>query len=70
MLQKEEKSVQVLNLFDLQPELTAEMRYILLDWLNQVSSDYCLKRATFHKSIQMVDNYLLSCKRKVPVCEF
>ena len=46
------------------------MRYILLDWINQVSSDYCLKRATFHKAIHMIDAYLLNCNREVPVADF
>ena len=49
------------SLFDLQPHLNFEMRLMLLDWLCQVCQDYCLKRETFHRSIIMVDRFLLRC---------
>lgn len=58
------------KLFEVQAQLTQDMRYILLDWINQVSSDYCLKRPTFHKAIHMIDAYLLNCNREVPVADF
>jgi hypothetical protein len=49
------------SLFELQPNLTPDMRLTLLDWLCQVSNDYCLKRETFHRAIIMVDRYMQSC---------
>ena len=33
------------------------MRIILLEWMCQVSSDYWLKRKTFHLALQFVDSY-------------
>lgn len=36
------------------------MRAILIDWLQEVSSDYLFKRETFHLSINYVDRYLSS----------
>ena len=36
------------------------MRLILLDWLQQVCSDYFLKRQTYHRAIQYLDRYLPS----------
>jgi cyclin A len=50
--------------------MTVEMRFILVDWLNQVSSDYSLKRQTFHKAVMMIDRYLEKCKEKVKVSDF
>ena len=35
---------QAVDVFEKQPELTGDMRLVLMDWLNQVSQDYCLKR--------------------------
>lgn len=49
------------TIFSLQPALTPQMRLILLDWMCQVSSDYCLKRKTFHLAIKYVDSYLVRC---------
>ena len=49
MLAREKQNLELQHakertLFEIQPELSTEMRYILLNWLNQVSADYCLKR--------------------------
>ena len=45
MLKKEEKSQNLVPpMLEKQTELTPEMRLMLLDWICQVSSDYCLKR--------------------------
>lgn len=51
------------SLFELQPNMTPEMRLMLLDWLCQVCQDYCLKRETFHRSIIMVDRFLHRCNQ-------
>lgn len=34
------------------------MRTTLIDWMNEVCLDYCLKRETFHLSIIYLDIYL------------
>ena len=74
MLKKEQDLKQVQNdaasLFKNQPELTAEMRILLLDWIAQVSSDYALKRQTFHLTMQMIDAFLTRCPRAIPTYEF
>ena len=47
MLKKEEmlrKNYVSINVFEKQTELNSDMRLMLLDWICQVSSDYCLKR--------------------------
>jgi len=46
------------------------MRLILLDWMCQVSSDYCLKRKTFHLAIHFVDAYLVLCGETLQTCQF
>lgn len=46
------------------------MRLMLLDWMMQVASDYCLKRLTFHLSVQLVDAYLERCQHVIPVEDF
>ena len=43
---------------------------MLLDWMCQVSADYCLKRPTFHLSCQLVDMFLTKCGHQVPTQEF
>jgi len=45
MLKKEEmlrKNYVPINVFEKQTELNSDMRLMLLDWICQVSSDYCL----------------------------
>ena len=45
MLRKEKSIsdlIQPLNVFEKQSNLTPDMRLVLMDWLNQVSQDYCL----------------------------
>ena len=62
MLKKEEKSQNLIPpMLEKQTELTPEMRLMLLDWICQVSSDYCLKRQTFHLSVQYIDHYIDNC---------
>lgn len=34
------------------------MRAILIDWMMEVSSEFTLKRETFHLSVRYVDFYL------------
>lgn len=46
------------------------MRIILYEWMCQVSSDYCLKRRTFHIAIQFVDAYLARHKEHIYTDEF
>ena len=35
------------------------MRLILHDWMQQVCTDYFLKRPTYHRAIQLVDKYMI-----------
>ncbi len=41
-----------------QPQMTANMRTILLDWMMEVCNDYMLKRQTFHMALNYVDRFL------------
>ena len=77
MLQKEKIVIQRMNqrskeksLFEKQSELTPDMRVMLLDWICQVSSDYCLKRQTFHLAIQYIDHYLETCVEHIQTQDF
>ena len=46
---------------DKHPSLSIDMRVTLVDWMSQVSADYFMKRQTFHRSVMMLDNYLMRC---------
>lgn len=46
------------------------MRVILIDWMSQVSADYFMKRQTFHRSVMMLDNYLIRCDREISGSDF
>ena len=46
------------------------MRLTLLDWLCQVSTDYCLKRQTYHLALSYTDHYLQNCQQHIPTSEF
>ena len=48
------------NVFKKHQEITSDMRLILLDWMCQVCADYYLKRQTFHRSLNMVDQVLMA----------
>lgn len=41
-----------------QPSLRWKMRAILLDWMQEVCSDYLFKRETFYYAVNFVDRYL------------
>ena len=41
-----------------QKEITAYMRTVLIDWMNEVMSEFMSKRDTFHLAINFVDRYL------------
>ena len=58
------------NVFKVQENLTEEMRLILLDWICQVSSDYGLKRQTFHLTLQYIDAFLQKCPEQIQTYEF
>lgn len=58
LIQKEVDYPIVLNYLSCQPELTAYMRSVLLDWMAEVSEAYSLQRETFHMSVSFVDRYL------------
>lgn len=50
-----------------QPNLSASMRAILLDWMMEVSEEFGLKRETFHIAVNLIDRYLsvqLSVKKR------
>merc|ERR1719311_1206131 len=49
---------------DLQPDLNAKMRAILVDWLVEVAMKYKLKSETLFAAVNIVDRYLE--KRQVP----
>jgi len=38
--------------------MSVDMRYILIDWMYEVSMDFCLKNETFHKSVLILDSYM------------
>ena len=46
------------------------MRLMLLDWIQQVCFDYCLKRQTFHLSVLYIDCYLQRCALHIPTRDF
>ncbi len=46
------------NSMDRQANISSMMRAILLDWIMEVCSEFTLKRATFHLSVEMIDRYL------------
>jgi hypothetical protein len=48
----------IINVIIRQPNITWIMRAILLDWMMQFSSEFCLKRETFHLAVCYVDVYL------------
>ncbi|XP_072044427.1 cyclin-F-like [Amphiura filiformis] len=48
------------NVFNVQTALTSSMRYILIDWLVEVSSTKEISRTTIHTVVHCVDRYLLS----------
>ena len=54
----------------MQKNLSEEMRIILLDWICQVSSDYGLKRQTFHLTMQYIDTFLQRCPEQIQTYEF
>lgn len=43
-----------------QPEMTWNMRVILLDWMMEVCNDYMLKRQTYYMAVNYVDRFLSS----------
>jgi len=49
---------------DIQPDLNAKMRAILVDWLVEVAMKYKLKSETLFSAVSIVDRYLE--KRQVP----
>lgn len=72
MLFKEAKQTRQVEktIFEKQGELTSEMRCMLLDWVCQVSTDYCLKRQTFHLTLQYIDAYLQRCNQHIQTQDF
>lgn len=52
------------KLFQVQPSVTEHMRYILVDWLIEVSNMKEFSSSTLHCAIRCVDKYLMS--REVP----
>ena len=57
------------NLFELQENISSEYRLILLDWMNQVTTDYGMKRQTYHRAIQMCDNFFHKSPGTIPVSD-
>lgn len=67
LIQKENEYPVVNNYLNRQPELTAYMRSVLLDWMAEVCEAYRLTRETFHLSVAYVDRFLaLVCTEWVP----
>ncbi|KXS19039.1 hypothetical protein M427DRAFT_53494 [Gonapodya prolifera JEL478] len=48
----------------LQPEINAEMRYTLVEWLSDIANEYRQCSTTLHRSIDLLDRYL--SLRRVP----
>lgn len=46
------------HLLKTQAEINGTMRAVLLDWMSEVSSEFCLKRHTLHQAIYYLDKYL------------
>jgi cyclin E len=42
----------------MQKHITPTMRAILLDWMMEVSSEFTLKRETYHLAVSYVDRFL------------
>ena len=40
------------------------MRLVLLDWVCQVSTDYHIKRQSFHRAVEMINEFLDKSPRK------
>jgi hypothetical protein len=45
-------------LYTSQPNITANMRAILLDWMMEVCAEFTLKRETFHMAVSHLDRFL------------
>lgn len=52
-----------------QPNITSNMRQILLDWMMEVAEEFGLKRETYHIAVSTVDRYL-SVKLHIKKREF
>ncbi|CAI4222299.1 unnamed protein product [Auanema sp. JU1783] len=46
------------NFISKQPEISQEMRYILIDWLSEVATEYSLHQETLHLASSLVDRTL------------
>lgn len=55
---KETKSLAVADYMDRQPDITAKMRMILMDWMIEVHLKYRLRPETLHLTVNLVDRYL------------
>ena len=42
----------------MQKQITPTMRAILMDWIMEVSSEFTLKRETFHLAVSLTDRFL------------
>jgi len=58
MLKREQKYTRNWQLLSRHPQITAEMRSILLDWMMQVCQELGFLRLTFHLSSDILDRYL------------
>ena len=41
-----------------QPEINGTMRAVLIDWMSEVSTEFCLKRHTLQQAIYYLDKYI------------
>ena len=44
-----------------QPDITMNMRQILVDWLVEVSEEYKLQTETLHLAVNYIDRYRHTC---------
>ena len=58
MLKREAKYARNPHFLDRHPQITSEMRSILLDWMMQVCQELGFLRLTFHLSVDILDRFL------------
>ena len=49
------------NYMEKQPDITMNMRQILVDWLVEVSEEYKLQTETLHLAVNYIDRYRRTC---------
>ena len=64
LIQKEIEYPPARNYLNIQPDLSAYMRSVLLDWMTEVCEAYALRRETLHLAIFYVDCFLSRVRKQ------